>query len=88
MAAQIRKQIVMGELAEGDLLPSEAEMVGGLGSPGPRCARHSASLRPSTSSPSNVDPGAVQQCCGPPPSWPAATSATSCDFSAPRSATC
>jgi DNA-binding FadR family transcriptional regulator len=27
VAAQIRKQIVLGELAEGDLLPSEAEMV-------------------------------------------------------------
>ncbi len=31
VAAQIRKQIVMGELAEGDLLPSEAEMVKRLG---------------------------------------------------------
>jgi GntR family transcriptional repressor for pyruvate dehydrogenase complex len=27
VAAQIRKQIVLGELAEGDLLPSEAEMI-------------------------------------------------------------
>jgi GntR family transcriptional regulator, transcriptional repressor for pyruvate dehydrogenase complex len=31
VAAQIRKQIVMGELAEGDALPSEAEMVKRLG---------------------------------------------------------
>jgi DNA-binding FadR family transcriptional regulator len=31
VAAQIRKQIVLGELAEGDLLPSEAEMVKRLG---------------------------------------------------------
>src|SRR5258705_4678952 len=31
IAAQIRKQIVMGELAEGDALPSEAEMVKRLG---------------------------------------------------------
>jgi GntR family transcriptional repressor for pyruvate dehydrogenase complex len=31
IAAQIRKQIVMGELAEGDALPSEAEMVKQLG---------------------------------------------------------
>lgn len=31
VAAQIRKQIVMGELAEGDTLPSEAEMVKRLG---------------------------------------------------------
>jgi DNA-binding FadR family transcriptional regulator len=31
VAAHIRKQIVMGELAEGDLLPSEAEMVKRLG---------------------------------------------------------
>lgn len=31
VAAQIRKQIVMGELAEGDLLPSEAQMVKRLG---------------------------------------------------------
>ena len=31
VAAQIRKQIVMGELAEGDLLPSEAEMGKRLG---------------------------------------------------------
>lgn len=31
VAAQIRKQIVMGELTEGDLLPSEAEMVKRLG---------------------------------------------------------
>src|ERR1700737_2470743 len=31
VAAHIRKQIVLGELAEGDLLPSEAEMVKRLG---------------------------------------------------------
>lgn len=31
IAAQIRKQIVMGELAEGDTLPSEAEMLKRLG---------------------------------------------------------
>jgi DNA-binding FadR family transcriptional regulator len=31
VAAQIRKQIVMGELAEGDALPSEAEMIKLLG---------------------------------------------------------
>lgn len=31
IAAQIRKQIVMGELAEGDALPSEAEMLKRLG---------------------------------------------------------
>jgi DNA-binding FadR family transcriptional regulator len=31
VAAQIRKQIVLGELAEGDLLPSEAEMIKRLG---------------------------------------------------------
>jgi DNA-binding FadR family transcriptional regulator len=31
VAAQIRKQIVMGELAEGDALPSEAEMIKRLG---------------------------------------------------------
>lgn len=31
IAAQIRKQIVMGELAEGDTLPSEAEMIKRLG---------------------------------------------------------
>ncbi len=31
VAAQIRKQIVLGELAEGDQLPSEAEMVKRLG---------------------------------------------------------
>ena len=31
VAAQIRKQIVLGELSEGDLLPSEAEMVKRLG---------------------------------------------------------
>jgi GntR family transcriptional regulator, transcriptional repressor for pyruvate dehydrogenase complex len=31
VAAQIRKQIVLGELAEGDMLPSEAEMVKRLG---------------------------------------------------------
>lgn len=31
VAAQIRKQIVLGELAKGDLLPSEAEMVKRLG---------------------------------------------------------
>jgi DNA-binding FadR family transcriptional regulator len=31
IAAQIRKQIVMGELSEGDTLPSEAEMIKRLG---------------------------------------------------------
>ena len=41
VAAELRRKIVRGELAEGDALPSEAALMAEFAAPGRRCGRPS-----------------------------------------------
>jgi DNA-binding FadR family transcriptional regulator len=51
VAAHLRRQIVLGELKEGDQLPSESVLMEDSASRGPRCGRRSASWKPREPSP-------------------------------------